>query len=212
MATRTGKIAQCPAIVKRELNRRLDDGELAPTILPWLNGLPDVQAMLAAKFEGVAISPQNLTEWRQGGYKDHLADLEAVENTKRLAEFSFKLAEASGGAIGEGAVAIAAGKILERLENLEGEAFDDAVSALVGLRRTEIETVKSRQNEKSLSQKERSLELEEKRFQRQTAELFLEWYNDKQAREVAEGKGTHEYKIQKLLPLFFAKRSVPLKG
>lgn len=74
--TRNGKIAQLPVAVREELNRRLDDGESGPRLLAWLNALPVVQALLDSRLWR-PINPPNLTAWRQGGYRDWRADLEA---------------------------------------------------------------------------------------------------------------------------------------
>ncbi|MBW8864768.1 MAG: hypothetical protein JF609_07570, partial [Verrucomicrobia bacterium] len=38
--------------------------------MAWLNELPAAQALLAAEFGGAAINEQNLTNWKQGGYRD----------------------------------------------------------------------------------------------------------------------------------------------
>ena len=56
--TPNGQIARLPP--------GLQNGELAQDLLSWLNQLPDVQAILAAK----PIDESNLTHWKQGGYLD----------------------------------------------------------------------------------------------------------------------------------------------
>jgi len=48
--THNGKIARLPRNIRDELNHRLENGEAARVILPWLNALPAVQAVLAAGF------------------------------------------------------------------------------------------------------------------------------------------------------------------
>jgi len=68
--TRLGKIARLPRETREELNVRLHNGEEGKDLVAWLNGLPGTQAVLAAKFGGRPISPQNLSEWKQGGYED----------------------------------------------------------------------------------------------------------------------------------------------
>ena len=68
MKTPNGKIARLPRNIRDELNQRLENGEPADTILPWLNALPEVQAMLADWFAASPVNRQNLTNWRQGGY------------------------------------------------------------------------------------------------------------------------------------------------
>ena len=66
--SRKGKIARLPRYLREKLNRRLDDGEPGPQLLVWLNRCPDVQEVLEREFGGRAVSEQNLSEWRQGGF------------------------------------------------------------------------------------------------------------------------------------------------
>lgn len=47
------------------------------------------------------------------------------------------------------------------------------------------------------------LRLEEKKFQRETCELFLKWCKDQKAVEIAEGKATNSEKIEALRALMF---------
>jgi hypothetical protein len=84
--TRNGKIARLPLAVRQELNRRLDEGEQGKKLVAWLNGLPEVQAIVAAEFGGKPIREQNLSEWKQGGHRDWLAKQEALEIAARLGE------------------------------------------------------------------------------------------------------------------------------
>lgn len=84
--TRTGKIARLPHQLREQLNRRLLDGEQGKKLLIWLNSLPDVHTILAADFGGRPINAQNLTEWKQGGHRDWLAEREARDLALRLAQ------------------------------------------------------------------------------------------------------------------------------
>jgi hypothetical protein len=70
MKTRVGKIARLPKVIREELNRRLEDGALGTEMVAWLNGLPEVQCILAEQFGGRLISNQNLSDWRHGGYHE----------------------------------------------------------------------------------------------------------------------------------------------
>jgi hypothetical protein len=70
MNSRTGKIARLPEEVRLELNHRMADGAKGPELLPWLNHLPDVRAVLTRHFGGRLINHQNLTAWRFGGYRE----------------------------------------------------------------------------------------------------------------------------------------------
>jgi hypothetical protein len=85
-ATRNGKIARLPHIVREELNRRIRDGQKGKRLVVWLNGLREVKAVIAAEPGGKPISEQNLSEWRKGGYRDSLAHQEAIEVAGKIAE------------------------------------------------------------------------------------------------------------------------------
>jgi hypothetical protein len=76
--THNGKIGRLPKAVQEQLNRRLENGEKGGPLAAWLNSLPEVQAVLAAEFEGRAIREQNLSEWRKSGYKNWLWRQEAL--------------------------------------------------------------------------------------------------------------------------------------
>ena len=93
--TRNGKIARLPREVREQLNRRLQDGEPGTKLVDWLNSLPDAQAVLAAEFESRAISEQNLSEWKAGGYRDWLAQQEALDMIGRLTANTAELKQAS---------------------------------------------------------------------------------------------------------------------
>ncbi len=84
MKTRIGKIARLPREVREQLNRRLDDGEEGKHLVEWLNTLPEVRAVLAEHFGGRPVSEQNLTEWKQGGYRDWQVRQQALEFLRGL--------------------------------------------------------------------------------------------------------------------------------
>jgi len=89
--TRNGKIARLPRTIREELNQRLLDGEPGRQLIEWLNGLPGVQAVLKAKFNGSAITEANLSQWKNGGYAaweagERMADTVSslIDGTKAL--------------------------------------------------------------------------------------------------------------------------------
>lgn len=83
---RIGKIAQLPHDIREELNLRLFNGTLGSRILPWLNELPEVKEALSGFFSNPAITSQNLSEWRHGGYQDWLHHRERERRIQRLTE------------------------------------------------------------------------------------------------------------------------------
>ena len=95
--TRTGKIARLPREIRDELNRRLLEGEPGQRLVEWLNARPETTKLLAADFEGRAISEQNLSEWKQGGHREWLTRREALEQARELAADAKELTEAMEG-------------------------------------------------------------------------------------------------------------------
>jgi hypothetical protein len=85
---RIGKIARLPRQVRTEINQRLDNGEEAESILAWLNQDPAVQEMLEEHFQGAAISAQNLSEWRQGGFREWEFRREIIEQACSTSDFA----------------------------------------------------------------------------------------------------------------------------
>lgn len=205
-AVRRGKIASFPAVIREELCRRLHDGERGPTLLPWLNGLPDTQRVLDEQWGEQPVTVQNLSEWRHGGYQDWLAKREKVENLRILTDYARKSAEAAGAQLSEGAAAIAGGRILELLESATEEDLVGLAIALAKLRDSDAKLLNARVAKETLARKDRVLALAEAKFQRETANLFLKWYEDEKARLIVEGKGTKQVKMEQLVMLMFGEK------
>lgn len=70
MKSPNGKIGRLPAAIQNDVNLRLEAGWQGPELLAWLNSLPAVQEVLNQKFDGREIKHQNLTAWRNGGYRE----------------------------------------------------------------------------------------------------------------------------------------------
>ncbi|SPE52491.1 hypothetical protein SBV1_1530037 [Verrucomicrobia bacterium] len=96
-AARNGKIARLPYELRETLNQRLQEGHEGKSLLRWLNSSAQVQQVLAEHFEGASINAQNLTEWRQGGYQDWLADQERRDLVCRIADQALGFEDAAQG-------------------------------------------------------------------------------------------------------------------
>lgn len=213
---RTGKIARLPLAIRDEVNRRLREGEPGPKIIAWLHTLPEVLKVLDEYFREEPISPQNLSEWRQGGYDEWLKRLEQVDRTKELAAYGLSLAQQNNGGAADGVAAITGGQFLEIFESLDVDkqkdllkekpgSFPELVAAFAKFESAQAkkETVKQNkkkieQNDQKLAIDQRHLELEEIRVQRSTCELFLVWYKDKRAVEIAESKASKQVRVDQL--------------
>jgi hypothetical protein len=98
---RRGKIARLPRSVREQLNIRLDDGQEAPEILPWLNDLPEVRKIITRHFNGAPVSPQNLSAWRQGGFQEWLLHRELLDSASHMCEHVEELRDALASESGE---------------------------------------------------------------------------------------------------------------
>jgi len=188
---RTGKIARLPFATREQLNERLLDNEGGGTILPWVNRV--------AKLTGAdAITPQNLSEWRAGGFAEWMARREKLIRTKSLAEYCHQMAKAGGGSMDLPA-AIAGGQLMEVLEQFEPEklrtliankpeTWIDVIGALAGLQSAKTQSRTTDLKELSIKQTDRKLALSERQFEVRTCELFLKWFKDEKAAEIAANK------------------------
>ena len=124
--TRNGKIARLPDGLREELNRRLLNGERGNKLVLWLNSRPEVQAVMTEEFEGSAIRPQNLSEWKQGGYGDWLRQQEALKMLKQLGSDGDARFQAAQGPIADKTVAWLAARYLVEAQKLKaGEDESD---------------------------------------------------------------------------------------
>ena len=94
--TRIGKIARLPRALREQINHRLEEGEPGVDIVAWLNALPEVQAVLQAEFAGRPIKEQNLSEWKQGGYRDWQKHQEALALACEFSAHAAELAKVGG--------------------------------------------------------------------------------------------------------------------
>lgn len=218
MSAAKGKIGRLPFKLRQELNRRMRDGQPDAAILEWLNGLEEARAAIAGSGYGgpgktrAVVTPQNLSEYRGGRYQDWVAEEERVAGIQTLAELSLRMAEAAGGNVSESAVRITAGKLMQVLESATADDAERMAKALTGLSMAETAAARARIDRDRLDVQRDSLALDERKFQRQTAELFLRWYADKRAADIAEGKGEKEVKMDRLVQLMFGDRPAAQEG
>ena len=107
---RIGKIARLPQEVREELNRRLADGEVGGSLLRWLNGLPAAREVLEGLFGGTAITKQNLSEWRKGGFREWQTRQDLFSDARKVSAQGQELREISGDKLTDDLATVLAGQ------------------------------------------------------------------------------------------------------
>lgn len=212
------KISQLPRKVRDELNRRMDDGQLSPEILPWLNALPEVQDLVQRKFKGDEVSNQNLSTWRETGFCEWQDQQKELHFIRGAVEFSKDVVKHTGLQLTEGAAAIAAGAVLTRIEDLRrkqiageevDEAMDAAVETLSTLRSGELAREHNAlQRDKGGREKDK-LALEREKFEIAAAKLVLKHAQSKEVQDAIKGPGSNADKIAALRRRMFPQRPTP---
>ena len=137
--TRNGKIARMPVTVRDELNLRMENGQEGAKLLAWLNGLPAVRETLQASFEGARISKQNLSEWRQGGFREWQLRREWIGQAGELEASANEMRDVVDTAALPGALAgMLAARYAALLNSWDGEPdrkFEEKLRLLRGLNR-----------------------------------------------------------------------------
>lgn len=202
-----GKISRLPAETRNEVCLRLHNGETSATILPWLNALPETARVVAEYFDGAPITSQNLSEWKSGEFNKWLSRREKISSLKELSSFAAKLSE-SGGNLASGSAAIIAGKILEIIDELNIDTSDpeklaQLARAITSLQSGELAAQKLRNENIKLKHDADRLKIEKQKFRRETAELFIKWAADEQAKEIALSGEEKSVKMDKLLKLMY---------
>jgi hypothetical protein len=144
--TRNGKIARLPAAIREELNQRLLEGEPASPLVQWLNGLPQVQALLQAKFQGKPITENNLSNWKMGGFAAWEAGERMADKVSAIMAGTTALQSAAkGGLTDRMALMFAANMAIEmqRLESApdgieKAKIWRELRIGLLALRRSEL--------------------------------------------------------------------------
>ena len=161
--TSTGKIARLPKHIRDQLNQRLEDGQTAEDILPWLNRLPECKKMLAEKFGSRPITPQNLSQWKNGGYQTWLRVQQACEQARLLSEQDDAFIAKDGLTIADRLGVLVAAQLLADFQTLDNipdadqrwKRFQNIVRELSRLRREDNHGRRVRLAEGQWSEKRR---------------------------------------------------------
>ncbi|MCX6897203.1 MAG: hypothetical protein NT105_00755 [Verrucomicrobia bacterium] len=216
MTTRTGKIARLPLEVKTELNRRLRDGESGPSLLKWLNALPETKAVMAAQFHSQPVSEQNMSQWRRGGYKQWLAHQEILASVNQTLDDAAQIKDATPGSLTDAMASLLTARLSVVLADLKTQGTDGKINyeSLHALCVDLVELRRGDQNAERLQIEHKRLELEREhqaamreRTVHERIEEFWEWASHEEIRhEICRGYKTSEERMKLLVRLMFGER------
>jgi hypothetical protein len=132
--TRHGKIARLPRAVREELNKRLDNGESGVKLAKWLNGLKEVKKVLRENFGGRAITADNLSEWKRGGFVEWQARQEALEQAREMSAQAMDLNEATARRLTDNLATVLAARYAKVLSGWDGKVTEEFSTQLRALR------------------------------------------------------------------------------
>lgn len=184
---RNGKIARLPRDIREELNHHLQDNEPGGTLLPWLNALPAVQAVLAREFGGVPVSKQNLSEWRTAGFVEWQARQETLAQARELAADATELAAATDGRLTDHLATVLAARYASALAGWNGEVtegFGRKLRALRGLCQDIVELRRGDHSGARLKMEQERLDREREKTEEEVVAQFQQWAQNPAVRDL----------------------------
>lgn len=184
---RKGKIARLPREIREELNRRLSANEDGGALLRWLNDLPAVRETLTREFEGIAVTKQNLYEWRTGGLVEWQARQEMLEQTRELAADAKELQAAAEGKLTDHLATVLAARYAAALSGWDGEAdeaFRRKLRVLRGLCQDLVELRRGDHSGARLQMEQERLGREREKTEQEVVEQFERWLGNPGVRDL----------------------------
>lgn len=186
---RKGKVARLPFEVREVINEMMRDGATATELNAFLK-----------KKGHATLNGTNWTNWRHGGHQDWLKEQDRLDIVRKKHESIRRELAAGGFSVLDKAIFDTASALAD--SDLSPDKVAYAIASLKGSvatdRKVEIADRRAHVAEKALA-------LAEDKFELHTCELFLKWYDNQKAREIAEGKGAQTVKVGKLRELIFGK-------
>jgi hypothetical protein len=213
---RNGKIARLPREIRDELNRRLQNGEQGGPLLAWLNGLPEVQKILARDFGGVAISKQNLCEWRAGGFAEWQARQDTLDDARELAADANEITAATEGRLTDHLATVVAVRYASALAGWSGEVTDEFRKKLRALRGLCQDIVELRRGDHSgarLKMEQERLEREREKTEEEVVAHFQRWLKNPEVRDaVCQNYVSPEERERRMREIFGLQPKSPKKS
>jgi len=176
---RNGKIARLPRNIRTELNRRLLDNEPGTLLVEWLNALPEVQATLRRDFDSRPITAANLTEWKQGGFREWTVRQDTLTQVAELAENAHELNDATAGLMPDHLTTIVTSRYVSEFSAIEESGMTDEqrtrLRALGGVCRDVVGLQRGSLNARRIKIEQARLEQSREKSGRDILDYFIRW-------------------------------------
>ncbi len=184
---RNGKIARLPRDIRDQLNRRLQDGEQGGPLLAWLNALPHVEHVLAKDFGGVAVSKQNLCEWRAGGFAEWQARQETLARASELTADAAEITTATDGKLTDHLATVVAARYASALHGWNGEVtepFRKQLRVLRGVCQDIVELRRGDHGGARLKMEQERLDRVREKTEEEVIAHFQRWLKNSEVRDL----------------------------
>lgn len=200
-----GKIQRAPLDVRNELCRRIENGELGPVVLPWLNGLAEVQRICREHFAGEEVSAKNLSDFRTGYYQKWLAERKTIARQRALSEQALEIVKSSGRNLSDAAAALAAGRLLEAVDKLADDETppEELIAAIHDLRKGDLKGRELDLKAQALEQLKKDFALREENSAWNVAKKILKAAQGREIQAVADGPGDDDKKMRDIVRIAY---------
>jgi len=181
---RNGKIAKLPRPIRDKINRAFDAGQSAVYITEQLNKLPEVKAAMDAHFGGRPITPQNLGEWKAGGYRDWLARQELLRQKSELSADANDMAETAKGLPDSlfGMVMLDYARLLKNADKDSPEEFEKKRKVLSNMLQDVVRIRRCDTQARGVEVQEERLERDREKTSEEIFLKFMEWAGNPEIR------------------------------
>jgi hypothetical protein len=204
MKARNGKIARLPKAIREQLNQRLADGMPGEALLDWLHSQPEVLEVLVRDFDARPILKQNLSEWRQGGFREWEARQERLEILREIDDEAADVTSVSPDLTGH-LSAIVSARFASLMAATAGvkdwskprhrAQLMEMVEAIATLRRFDQGAARLKLEHEQLEMKKAELQLAEEAQKKRTADDWRTWMMSCMNQLFQEGKSGEELVI-----------------
>ena len=180
----TSKIALLPENIRQELNRRLQTGENAAHLVEWLNALPEAQAAFVDESSQSAVNEEDVSNWKQGGFSDWLAQQEALTEVRHVVAEAKELSQAANGALTDNLAIWTAGRYAIAARQLAAESRNGAVdwNLLRALCHDLVDLRRGDHSAESLRIERERLDMERAEQKEHLEKLFWAWAKENEAK------------------------------